>query len=105
MTEEQRKDFEEAAEKYAFDSAARTVAKFAFLAGCEHAVPKWIDVKERLPDDDKLVLVYGDGMVKIVKRLKGSKGWHSRRLSTYFLFDAFTHWQPLPSSPPSSTGN
>jgi hypothetical protein len=101
MTEEQRKDFEEAAEKYAFDSAARTVAKFAFLAGCDfaitHAVPKWIDVKERLPGKE-----FEYYMVWNTANQEGSE----REIQAFInrFTSRVTHWQPLPS-PPSSKGN
>jgi hypothetical protein len=107
MTPDQRKRFEEAAEKYA-DNIIGADAKFrsdysgfiygrvneAFLAGIEHAT-KWIDCKERLPEpeDDVLWCAYPIVEPPTV----------SSMLTAGFHYKTYTHWQPLPSPPSTPT--
>jgi hypothetical protein len=108
MTEEQRKDFEEAAEKYAhywygYDRGKEIgMARDAFLAGCEHAVPTWIDVKERLPANEVNVLVYDSGDTYEAFHINGV--WRPELDLLGSITLKVTHWQKLPS-PPSSKGN
>jgi hypothetical protein len=73
----------------------------SYLAGYEAAEKKqgWVSVKERLPEDYRLVLAWGDDVIKLVKRQPNSKGWHSVNQKTYWLSDTFSHWMPVPEPP------
>jgi hypothetical protein len=99
MTEEQRKDFEEAAEKYSdrFRPKDADQIYYAFLAGCEHAVPKWISVEERLPEED-----FAYYLVWNTANQEGSEQQIQAFINKFT--NRVTHWQKLPS-PPSSKGN
>ena len=63
---------------------------------------KWISVKERLPEEGKLVLTYGpDGIIDVLTRYKASKNsWKWGRDGEFItlVFD-ITHWMPLPEPP------
>jgi hypothetical protein len=120
MTEEQRKDFEEAAKRYADEMIGEgsegdmhwQAVNRDFLAGCEHAVPKWIDVNTELPAKGKKVLVFdGDGSVSIAARPMDWEFTAMKKVWEYLPDNCFdsadwhypsttiTHWQPLPSKP------
>lgn len=66
---------------------------------------EWISVKDRLPDDDELVLVYTKDNVMSVcplvianafANLKNLKVWEDN--NGYYVSDV-THWMPLPEPP------
>ena len=65
----------------------------AWKAAKAQAVPEWIPVSERLPDDDDLVLVYDS---------EGTHGYiYTLRVYREFFdkFKCVTHWMPLPAVP------
>jgi hypothetical protein len=113
--------FREAAEIFAVPYALTLVdeyhgtpqyicAKDGFLAGCEYAAPKWIDVKERLPEEGQTVLLvqqkFGTRSPEIYTGEYENGKWtiyHWEGVTKdadnnpdYFWT---THWQPLPSPP------
>ena len=62
----------------------------ALSTAAQEAAPKWISVKERLPDDDKGYVVYtGNGFVE--------SNFH--RWETRWKACGVTHWMPLPTPP------
>jgi hypothetical protein len=109
MTPEQRKQFEEAAEKsadqfYYPEGELRPHYKRGFLAGCEHALPKWIDVEERTPEDGQQILVHGKGGRHVTAIWKEHDPLGSFLAYSYFTeeleeAEEITHWMPLPSPP------
>jgi hypothetical protein len=109
MTEEQRKDFEEAAEQHTqacVHKSSPTVyrlVKSSFLAGCEHAVPKWISVEERTPANNEWVWAwhYHGYSIKamFVGQNKFGQMWRYDDGGSMATFNAPSHWQPLPSHP------
>ena len=56
---------------------------------------EWISVKDRLPEDDSLVLVY-DG--SFPKPYMGRLEW-GRWVDDQFIDCSPTHWMPLPKGP------
>jgi hypothetical protein len=113
MTEEQRKDFEEAAKRYADEMIGEgsegdmhwQAVNRDFLAGCEHAVPKWIDVDANPPEVGVIVQVWRRKWHLAKRVLVGETTlWHFDD-ETLYTYDAPTHWAPLLPSPPSSKGN
>lgn len=67
----------------------------------EKAVPKWISVKDRLPEPDTKVLVYGRneyGVYCITCHYSAHRKWlyHNR---TTAEGKTITHWMPLPEPP------
>lgn len=71
--------------------------------------PSWIPLTQELPELDKTVLCYGQGLKWIAIRRghflpDGDKGyfeseWESGKGSEMLPFDMFTHWMPLPNPP------
>ena len=62
----------------------------------------WISVKDRLPEDDKDVLVYDSGSKEIIMASYNSDydEWSTPYDYYYDLDnDKITHWQPLPELP------
>jgi hypothetical protein len=94
---------EELAEEYAIDSAARTVAKFAFLAGwdaCNSAREKeegWVSVKERTPEVSKVLVAYKFGVAEAMF----FEGRFIKDVSNEF--PKVTHWKHLPTPPKEET--
>lgn len=68
-----------------------------YQAGVEAAQPKWISVKDRLPEEGETVLCYYESdLMGVCTRLheiwEDSYGyWESD--------DAITHWMPMPEPP------
>lgn len=84
-----------------------TGAYYGFLAGYAAAQPKWISVKERLPEHDQLVLYR-----ELVKTKNGQAyefdygEYDSERQVFYGQYFNYrwlgwdvTHWMPLPEPP------
>ena len=72
-----------------------------YQAGFEAAQPKWISVKDRLPEPGMgklLVFVQHEhGNIVDMARYLGSVGWD---LVSWKLWDnCVTHWMPLPEPP------
>lgn len=97
-------NYEKAAEDYAdrvlgpcdyMDRAIdEDITEKAFLAGCEHARPKWISVKERLPNFDTWCLVSKEDEIEV-----DHFGATQMGLGWTFYPDTITHWMPLPANP------
>jgi len=82
--------------------------KEAFLAGYQAATPQWISVKDRLPEEDIAVLVYGQvlndppDVIGVRRRYNGDQEWkHTWESEDGFIYreDDVTHWMPLPKPP------
>lgn len=98
-------DAEKAAEEYAQSLTRVEPARFtrsdielAFYSGAAWAAPKWISVKERLPEEERDVVLYGSRGIFF--------GWLSSEESESPKFCSFdseiygvTHWMPLPDAP------
>lgn len=78
------------------------------IEALEAAHPKWISVKDRLPEDNLNVLVYAIGdnensviaMTGYTHKMYGYniEGWRSPW--QYFFYEyKITHWMPLPEPP------
>ena len=74
------------------------------------AIPRWISVEERLPEDDVNVLIYavsnGDEMDSCIAMTSYTHHMHGFNIEgwyppwQYFFFDyMITHWMPLPEPP------
>ncbi len=62
----------------------------------------WISVKDRLPEDDKDVLVYDSRSKEIIMASYNSDYDEWDNLYNYYDYlpvDEITHWQPLPELP------
>lgn len=66
-----------------------------YTAGVEFAQPKWISVKDKLPETDQCVMFVDDGEVafRIVR------GWALPELIEQHEIHRITHWMPLPTAP------
>ena len=68
----------------------------AYINQLEARVPKWISVKDRLPEDDDDVLIFSNERVIFVGCYKNGQ-WIS--YSLYAIYgNVVTHWMPLPST-------
>ena len=57
---------------------------------------EWISVKDRMPDDDTDVLVYGGGRYNVAAHTSDNgNGWYHN--GNYFI--KATHWRELPEPP------
>lgn len=59
----------------------------------------WISVKDRLPEDDKDVLVYDSRSKEIIMASYNSDYDEWDNLYDYLSVDTITYWQPLPELP------
>ena len=66
------------------------------LKKSEAAVPEWIPVSERLPDDYSMSICVGHGGYRFICR-KEPNGWF--RFPQMKRLDGVTHWMPLPAAP------
>ena len=71
-----------------------------FLKGFEAAYPKWISVKDRLPMEGQLVLVYLGGYTGSLMELCSLDEFGGWVTDMRIAEDApITHWMPLPEPP------
>jgi hypothetical protein len=72
------------------------------------AKSQWISVKDRLPEEDVAVLVYGQvlndppDVIGVRRRYNGDQDWkHTWESEDGFIYreDDVTHWMPLPEPP------
>ena len=95
---------EEMAEEYTRDwwgtlpeaEGMRKSARENFLAGYKAAAPQWISVKDRLPEDNDIVLIVFQGSVVSVAFYEGD--WR-HPLYPQTALVSVTHWMPLPEPP------
>lgn len=79
-----------------FDSYSKEIdASFHFLEGFK-AATQWIDVNERLPEEDGVYLAY-DSVARKVRRAAYRKGKLS--VTSGIAIGKLTHWTPLPLPP------
>lgn len=61
------------------------------------SMPRWISVKERLPENDDRMLTVGKrGGIQICRYSKGTKMWWTKGNASVATV---THWMPLPKPP------
>jgi hypothetical protein len=80
-----------------------------FLAADVQPVDRWINVKDRLPEDNKPVLCFvidttGEGSSYVIGSCEHSEFWFlkigdNKRFSFPHMQIKVTHWQPLPEPP------
>ena len=74
----------------------------AFLAGYNAAAPKWISVKDRLPEIGEWVLINGPEVCQRIEppsaSWKAEYAWNTDHETFYYPKD-ITHWMPLPTPP------
>ena len=69
----------------------------AYINQLEARVPKWISVKERLPEDDENVMILSNERITFVGFYKNGQ-WIS--YSLYAIYgNVVTHWMPIPEIP------
>lgn len=64
----------------------------AYIRQLEAKVPKWISVKERMPEDEERVLFFAK---KPILTIDTTFGWWVKTTKRYKV----THWMPLPEPP------
>lgn len=76
-----------------------------FLAGAAWAAPKWISVKERLPETENKVVVYRWTTNETYfatcnfRDQKNSRRWEINGMEYFPGRDNISHWMPLPEPP------
>ena len=99
---------EEYTNQFSWNDPREEDAQEAFLTGYNAAAPKWISVKERLPEEDIPVLVYGQilndppNIIGVMRRYNGDQEWkYTWEAEGGFIYreDDVTHWMPLPAPP------
>lgn len=68
----------------------------------QQAMSKWIDVKERLPKDDEMYIVFGEETVSCAFYIPDEESFAMVSLENadfIELFNRVTHWMPLPKKP------
>ena len=89
----------------AVGSALRDVESIVDGFPTIEAEPKWISVKERLPDNDRMVIGYtpcdGYMFVGYYVEDRNWKQWYivTAMRSTKYMTKRVTHWMPLPEPP------
>lgn len=69
----------------------------AYINQLEARVPKWISVKDRLPEDDDDVLILSNERIIFVGCYKNGQ-WISYSLYAIYA-NVVTHWMPIPEIP------
>jgi hypothetical protein len=78
------------------------------FADSSKVMPQWVSVKDRLPEEDIAVLVYGQvlndppDVIGVRRRYNGDQEWkHTWESEDGFIYreDDVTHWMPLPKPP------
>ena len=69
---------------------------FGYIKQLEARVPKWISVKDRLPEDDENVMILSNERITFVGFYKNGQ-WISYSLYAIYV-NVVTHWMPLPST-------
>lgn len=95
---------EQLAADYAYSQSPRSgpediiwrICRDDFLAAYEAAKPKWISVKDRLPEYTPMVLAMCTDGYELAYYGMYGQGW-TNTLGTEHL--NVTHWQPLPEAP------
>lgn len=87
-----------------FEKASWDDVRNAYLAGYESARPKWISVKERLPEPDTFVLAYrwttGEWVrAECIKRCDGGRRWLFRGTEFFPGWDNISCWFEVPLVP------
>lgn len=87
----------------------------AYIRQLEAQVPKWISVKDGLPEIGEIVLAYVDELRLIIRaKIVDAKDYRGERRidwarvdpDTFFLSCyTITHWMPLPEPPEKETGH
>lgn len=85
------------------DSCITQLSKDALsvIRGLQAAIPRWISVEERLPDDYEKVLIFD-------KKWGILPGWHSKsywETSEVKNVTEITHWMPKPTPPKEDEKN
>ena len=98
--------FEEFVNQYSFKdkkeiytNGAELIPSFRVEQGIEYYLPKWINVKDRLPNDEQDVLAFsisGDES-KIIPVNYCNGKWFDCIFNVYI--NTITHWIPLPKPP------
>ena len=79
-----------------FDAGNLYRDALAYITQLEARVPKWISVKDRLPEDDENVMILSNERITFVGFYKNGQ-WIS--YSLYAIYgNVVTHWMPLPST-------
>ena len=73
----------------------------AWQAAKQHAVPEWIPVSERLPENEGTYFCLGHNGTPFVCLLRNKKyeGYVWLRNTGTMVVDGITHWMPIPSLP------
>ncbi len=102
---------EEYANQFSWNDPREEDAQEAFVAGYNAAAPKWISVKDRLPEipendySNRVLLLRADGFIVIARVEKCVR--FVRPLQEAVIVETdngdpieeFTHWMPLPAPP------
>ena len=77
------------------------LVRHSFLAGMEHAAPKWVSVERELPERRKLVLIYHDVWSVTCGHLSQTSPeivWRDER-GDNIETSSVLYWMPLPAVP------
>lgn len=83
--------------RYGMQMYCSTQATADCFAKLEESIPRWIPVKDRLPEKRKWVLCFCQANIIDVLRYENAE-WHHDPTHVY-MFEFVTHWMPLPEPP------